>query len=342
MTDHLRHALADAVAAETPDTAPPFALVLDRHGRRQRRTRGLVAVGTVAAAAAVIAVVATRGGPGEDRTAPPVATDATVNPSGTALTPHPATGDIPPVLVLGGAEGPVDAQQGSFCWGNGCGDHAIPSPAALPDVGFPSPLPAAFPLPGQWSITLSEAPDGTRCASYPVLVEPDSETHLQLTPSGPAVDRFAGYFVYAGSGDTSGYWRWTVTRDGVPLSWMTITQNTPSSGGMADLELVLDDAAVDGAVSAGVTVKSANGAVETFALSEVDQHCADDGFVELAVPSDTPERRIDGLGPAPYAYTVDLTIDGETYTGTGTWSGEGTQHGGDARLTFEPALPTLE
>ncbi|WP_183097893.1 hypothetical protein [Nocardioides pelophilus] len=341
MTDPLQRSLSGAVEAATPDSAPPFGDVLERHARRRRRTRGALAVGAAGAATAAVAVAVAVGGPDDGRTAPPIATDGTDSSPVVELTPNSATGSAPPALVLGAPGGAVDALQGSYCWANGCGDMVLPKAEDAPDVGSVSPLNVAFPRPGQWSINLREGTDGRSCASYPALIEPDNETHLQLTPSGPAANRFASYFVYAAGGDTSGFWRWTVARDGVPLSWMTVTQNSPSSGGMTDLTLVIDDAAVDGDVSAEVTVEAADGATDTFALSEVDQHCDGDGFVELAIPEDTPEQRIDGLGPAPYDYRVDLTVDGQTYTGTGSWSGQGTEHGGDARLTFEPALPAL-
>lgn len=339
MTDPLQRSLSGAVESATPDSAPPFGDVLERHARRRRRARGAIAIGAAGAATAAIVVA---GGTGDDRTAPPIATDPTDRPSAVDLTPNPTTAGSPPLLALGAPNGPVDALQGSYCWGNGCADMVIPYGEDAPDVGSVIPLPVAFPLPGQWTIVLREGVDLPRCAAYPALIEPDSETQLQLTPSGPAADRFASYFVYADGGDTSGYWRWTVDRDGVPLSWMTVTPNSPSSGGMTDLRLVIDDAAVDGEVSAEVTVEAADGATESFALSELDQHCDGDGFVELAIPESTPEGRIDGLGPAPYEYRVDLTIDGQSYAGTGVWSGQGTEYGGDARLTFEPALPTLE
>lgn len=342
MTERIGAAVTDSVAAATPDSAPPFAEVLQRRDRRRRRTRGLVAVGATAAVTATVIAVTTLGGPDRDRTAPPVATDGTTTPAAD-VTPNPSTHDRPPALVLGGAAGPVDAQQGSYCWGNACADYGIPQTEELPDVGQVVPLTVAFPMPGQWWFFVGRLDGGDGCSTYPVLAESVDDTHLQLTPSGPPGDRLAHYGVYSGGRDTSGFWRWTVPeRDGVPQSWMTVTQNSPSSGGMADLKLIIDDAAVDGEVQAGVTVEAADGTAQTFPLPQVDQHCAGDGFVELAVSDGTPDRRIDGLGPAPYDYTVDLTIDGTSYTGTGTWSGEGTEHGGDARLTFEPALPALE
>jgi hypothetical protein len=185
--------------------------------------------------------------------------------------------------------------------------------------------------------------DGTGfkgCGNYPVRVEGDEGGHLELTPSGPGGERVAGYFANAGEGDTSGWWRWTIPpRDGVPQAWVHLNRNSPRSGGMADLRVVLDDAAVDGDVSAVLTVEAGDGAVATFDLAQVDQHCEDDGFVELAVPDDTRDSKIDGLGPYPYEYDVELRLDGEEYDGVGTWTGQGTQYGGDAVLAFEPGLP---
>lgn len=246
----------------------------------------------------------------------------------------------PPPLQLSSGETIVTATQGSFCWGNGCSDAAAPRAADLPTVGTAATLNAAFPLPGNWGVSISDGTRFGRCGHYPVRVEADGAGHLQLTPSGPAGERVGYYFVYAGNGDTSGWWRWTVPpRDGLPLAWVHLNQNSPSSGGMTDLTLVLDNAAVDAEVSAQITVEAADGGVATFALPEIDQHCPDDGFVELAIPHNTPEPKIDGLGPTPYAYSVSLDLDGKTYTGTGIWSGEGTEYGGDAPLTFDPPLP---
>ena len=342
MTDDLARRLSDLVDGQVPSEPPPFGGVLDRRDRR-RRTRAVVVVGAAAAATAAVVVLTNAvGGPGDDRPAPPVATDGTPTPTRTALTPNPLS-DEPPALVLGAPGGPGDAAQSSYCWGNGCADYGMPQRGSLPDAGSTAPLEVAFPTTGQWWFTVQKLNGSYGCAAYPALAEPVDDTHLLLTPSGPAGDRLASYFAYAEGGDTSGFWRWTVPeRDGDPLSWVTVTQNSPSSGGMADLAVFIDDAAVDADVSAEVTVESASGSAETFALSQVDQHCADDGFVELGVPNSTPQGRIDGLGAAPYDYQVALTIDGTSYTGTGTWSGEGTEHGGDARLTFEPALPVLE
>lgn len=249
----------------------------------------------------------------------------------------------PPPLRLTSGETTVIATQGSSCWGNMCADMGAPRASDLPKIGPAATLNALFPLPGNWGVSISEGTGFGGCGRYPVRVEADGAGHLELTPSGPPGERVGEFFVHASSGDTSGWWRWTVPpRDGLPLAWVDLIQNSPSSGGMTDLTLILDDAAVDGEVSAQITVEAADGAVATFTMPEVDQHCPGDGFVELAIPTDTPEPKIDGLGPAPYGYEVSLDIDGNAYTGTGMWSGKGTQYGGDALLTFEPSLPALQ
>lgn len=246
----------------------------------------------------------------------------------------------PPPLRLRSGTTTVVATQGSFCWANMCADTVVPQASALPTIGPAATLDALFPMPADWTAWIARGTSPRGCGNYPVHVQADGAGHLELTPSGPPGDRVGGFFVYAGSGDTSGWWRWTTPpRDGVPFAWVHVHQNSPLSGGMTALELIVDDAAVDGEVGAEITVEAADGDVATFAMPEVDQHCRGDGFVELAIPADTPEPKIDGLGPLPYEYDVRLDVDGRTYTGTGTWSGEGTEYGGDALLAFDPPLP---
>jgi len=236
----------------------------------------------------------------------------------------------------------VVALQGSSCWGNGCSDAAYPKASDLPSTTAAT-LDAIFPLLGNWAVSISDKAEVEGCVNYPVQVTGDGAGHLRFTPSGPPGKRVATYGVYAGDGDTSGWWRWTVPpRDGVPLAWVHLNQNGPSTGGMAELALIVDDAAVDGDVDAELTVESADGAVATFALSDVDQRCHGDGFVALSARTRTPQGKIDHLGPPPSTYRVSMTIDGLPYTGRGTWTGVGTEHGGDADISFDPSLPRLK
>jgi hypothetical protein len=274
--------------------------------------------------------------------------DETADPAPAAASPTSAPetagwdGEGPPPLELRADGASITAAQGTSCWGNGCFDSVTPRASELPRIGPAATLEVGFPLPANWGVRIGDDTGFRGCGDYPVLVEAGDDGTLRLSPSGPPGVRVASYFAYAGGGDTSGWWRWhDAPRDGQPLAWVHVNQNSPSSGGMTDLRLVLDDADVDGEVSARVTVTAADGAASTFALPEVDQHCPDDGVVELALSPGTPEQRIDGLGPAPYSYDVSLEVDGAAHTGVGAWSGEGTEHGGDAALTFDPSLPSL-
>lgn len=263
-------------------------------------------------------------------------------PSAGELVPDRFDEQRPPELVLRAADGTaVTAQQGSSCWGNGCADAGAPQVDRLPDVGAVSTLEAAFPVVAEWWTDIDADAHRGGCASYPVLVEPVDDTHLDLTPSGPAGDRVATYFLRTPEGgDTSGWWRWTVPqRDGKPLAWVSITQNDPNSGGAEELHVYVDDAAVDGEVSAHVTVSPAAGRPTSLALTDVDQHCDGDGFVELSLPYPVRHHVLDSIGPKPYAYAVDLSVGGTTYTGSGSWAPADGIYAGDARLSFDEPLP---
>lgn len=302
----------------------------------------------VAARVGGIALVAVVGGVvaacGTDQSTPdPVATDPTPS-TAPAAGPAPvaeAWSDAePPRLVLGTRDAPVAALQQSYCWGNGCFDMTRPSPSAIPTIAG-APLQAAFPRPGAWDFTVFPDLAGHDC-SRPVLVEADDAgTTLTLTPTGPGGTVYGDYFFRPDDGgDTSGTWRWEVPpADGVALSWVSLVQNGPSSGGEARLGLVVDDAALPGKVSATVTVTSADGRRTRLPLPEVDRGCGDDRLVRLQTPTSERQQAIDGLGAAPYDYRVELSAGASTYVGTGTWSGRGTLHGGDARVTFDPPLP---
>ncbi|WP_137291942.1 hypothetical protein [Nocardioides dongxiaopingii] len=352
MTEPLDRLVQDA----TPAHPPPFADVVRRRRARRLRRRAAAGVGVAAVAVVALAVVdgpGDRPGPEADDPATsasdpasdpvpsdPVPSDPVPTRATSPLEPDDGVGDEPPRLVLDGTRGPVPALQGSYCWGSTCADRAFPAPVDVPLVAPVAPLRAAFPLAGRWDADVTPGVGDPGCARYPVLVEPGADDQLLLTPSGPGGDRVGSYFVRPeAGGDTSGLWRWPVpARDGRALAWLDLRQNTPSSGGEAGVTLHVDDAAVDGDVSASVRITAADGAVGvTVALPRTDQHCDGDGFVELGTPWGVRQQRIDGIGPAPYSYVVDLVVDGTHHTGTGTFAG-GTG-GGDSRITFDPPLP---
>ena len=75
----------------------------------------------------------------------------------------------------------------------------------------------------------------------------------------------------------------------------------------------------------------------------VDAHrspgCFNAGEVHFTGP-DAQGRAAAALGPAPFTYAVELTLDGKTYTGHGVWPrDERTDEAPYVDLTFEPPLP---
>ena len=339
MTDELNR-LIDA--ASQPPTGG-FDEVDRLVRRRQRRRTAGVAIGAVAVLAGG-AVLAANGIDGDDPTTvakDPVAHASTpTNGPGASTFPAsaPVGGDRPPPLRIATADGVIKAQQGSYCWGGQCADYAVPQWSDLPQVGEISPLLAAFGLSGRLDVT-TVSRDDERCRYYPALVETDGDD-LTITPSGPAGEVMAQFFVSIasgdGGGDTSALWRWRIPERTEDLAWLALRQNTPSSGGEARISVVLDSGSTDHALGkqpGKVTVTAANGARTQIDLDRVDQHCPDDGVLEVATPYNVSQKLIDGLGPAPYSYDVELYVDGRTRHLTGTSSGQDAPGGSDTRLT---------
>ncbi|CAN5430050.1 hypothetical protein BH09ACT12_BH09ACT12_02090 [soil metagenome] len=348
MSDHdpLGHELArrltDSVDSATPPVPPPYDGVSARRAARRRRRRGTAGVLVAATAVGGVALAGVlAGGTHEAQpaggTEPPAASN---EPGPAPVDVEPRVYEQPPDFTLLAGTTRVPATAGSSCWGNRCADMVSVPFDALPDVGEQPVLEAEFPLPAQWYVDTSERGGG--CGTYPVLVAPTT-TGIRLTPTGPAGERRGYVGIQTDQGQTSGEWRWTVPeRDGVPSSWLRLVQNTPNSGGGATMSLILDDAAVDGDVSARVSVLAPSDQRTGVDLERVDQQCEGDGFVELGLPFGTPQRRLDAIGPQGYVVEVALTIDGTDYHASAPLSTEGTLGGGDVLLDFDPPLPRLD
>ena len=189
MTDELNR-LIDA--ASQPPTGG-FDEVDRLVRRRQRRRTAGVAIGAVAVLAGG-AVLAANGIDGDDPTTmakdPVARASAPTNGPGASTFPDPAPvgGDRPPPLRIATADGVIEAQQGSYCWGGQCADYAVPQWSDLPQVGEISPLLAAFGLSGRLDVTTVPR-DDERCRYYPALVEADGDdlTMAWTETGGPPV-----------------------------------------------------------------------------------------------------------------------------------------------------------
>ncbi|KQW52837.1 hypothetical protein ASC77_00505 [Nocardioides sp. Root1257] len=264
----------------------------------------------------------------EERSSPPR------EPAAPPLSLPPASGDQPAPIVARADGAPAhDAWQGSFCSETMCADMIAPPWDELPVLGAASDVEAGFAEPGDWTVTLGS--DDRRCATYPVQLVPTGTSTFRLVPTGPAGEYRLDVFIYPDSGgDTSGSFRWTTPEASAPTAWVHLHQNSEHSGGMGTVQVVLDDAAVDGDVHGTVTVGGAD-ARETFRLSPSDQGCHGDRYVTLA-PVGSPDRRVGGLGAGPYDVQVDVVVDGVHHRAHATSAPDAE----DTTLVFEPILPT--
>lgn len=70
-----------------------------------------------------------------------------------------------------------------------------------------------------------------------------------------------------------------------------------------------------------------------------DKDCFDQGSLTFTAPHEEGLRATE-LGAGPFTYDVELTLDGTTYHGVGTWpDGETEDIAPHVPLTWTPALP---
>jgi hypothetical protein len=112
--------------------------------------------------------------------------------------------------------------------------------------------------------------------------------------------------------------------------------------GIDDLAARRDDA------SARITVTAANGRSTTVPVAlndgdgEAGAGCYDAGSLSFRAP-DEAGRAAAALGPAPFDYRVDLTLDGRKYVGTAVWPrDEDPDQAPGVPLTWSPELPAYQ
>jgi hypothetical protein len=333
--------------------APPdaHARVMAQVRRRVRRRRvaaasvglglfGLLAVGGYA-------LVRTERDPDPPT---PVATEPTTTsptavtgePTPTPTSPEPGeTLEAPPPVTVRAGDRAVVLHAYTFCYVNICVDGV---PLTMPDVGEPEAVTVEFPLPG-WSFTASFTPSGDRCGrvqSTP-LVETDEEGTFLLEPVGYAGDYDVQLFG-RGDGDLFVSFRWTTPVDGPlpePRAYLALLANDDPVTSYG-VELHLSNLAeTPSEAQAFITVRAANGRELTFEATRAGGRCWPDGTVYWDGP-DAKGLEAAGLGEPPFAYEVEVILDGVTYTATATWPGD--QIPGEepaVLLEFTPALPAL-
>jgi hypothetical protein len=331
--------LAAHVDGLTPVAPPPFDGVIAR--QKGRRTRRRAVIATLGSAAAIIAIV---GGasllrPDGSAEEPPVT--APDSSRTTDVAPEWDRQDPPPIVLRLDGEQVVLAPWTS-CYGNTCIDGFPQPPFA--DVGDRDEVPFSFPLDG-WTFEATFSPAGeARCErTFTVPVEKTGDRTFAVPVAGPPAAYDVNVFGSGPGGDVIVTFTWTTTKAGSlpePSGFAGIVTDNDEELDSYGVEIGLD--ALAGAprdVSATVTVTAANGRSTTIGPLAQGEGCAGDGTVSF-IGSEAEGKRAAALGPAPFDYRVEVTLDGKTYVGTAVWPrDEQPDLAPYTTLTFDPPLP---
>jgi hypothetical protein len=352
--------LASEVEAASPQHLPPYADVLARRDRRRTRRRtGLAVAGAVVLVGAVLGGTSMLGG-GQPRTAGPVASPST---TGTPSDPADEPTEIPDVapewdesaappvvLQLDGREVVLDPW--SSCYSGPPDDNGL-SPGMcvdgfaqrpFEDAGDRGEVAFSFPLEG-WSFTATFSPlSAERCERrVTVPVEATGDHTFLVPPAGPAGDHRVDLFGQGPEGSVSTTFRWSTSRTGFlpePSGYVGLLTDAGDTVEIYPLEMGLADLAeTPRRATATVTVTDADGDSEVFGPVAAEPGCWSEGGV-LFRGGESGAAVSTDLGPGPFTYRAEVTLDGTTYVGTGVWPrDERRDEAPYTDLVFDPPLP---
>ena len=262
--------------------------------------------------------------------------------------------DRPPPLTLYGTQGEVELDAWSFCFfaeaedgssnRGSCADGAPPEHP--PELRADDAATFAFPLDG-WDFSADFHPAGERADrcrrewSTPVRQEGDRYVIPVVVPAGtwdvdvfgrgePGNDLTTTFrWVTAGAAQTETGVTGTAFFIGPPSLGTPMTAPSPT--------VRLSGLATEPAeASARFRLTASGGEELALELRLAPGRCARDGVVSFVTPTGPSE--IDLSGAPPFTYAVDVTLDGVTSTGTGTWPDDLVANGDELELTFDPPI----
>lgn len=335
--------LSSAVQRAVPTDLPPYAAVLARRDRRRTRRRAVVAsAGAAALVAAILGGSAMLGG--DDPTALPPADRSSSpppsSPSGPADEAPEWDGEgAPPILLLLG-DHEVPLEPWGYCYGNACVDGVAQPPFA--DVGERDVVEFSFPLAG-WEFTAGFKPSGRGdCArTFTVPVRRTGDHTFEVPLAGPAGSYEVEVFGRGPGGDVVATFAWSTNEAGYlpePSGYLGLVSDQDDGYVAYGLEMsVMDLASTPRRASLTVTVTAANGATRNYGPMAPDSGCYGDG--QLVFTQEQGSTKPFTLGPAPFTYRAEVTLDGTTYVGTGVWPRDENDQPPYTDLTFTPPLP---
>ena len=268
--------------------------------------------------------------------------------SGTSGAPE----DVPDVEIQNGDQ-VLWLRPTSACWSFGCFDGPRPDP--LESAGEASFLTVRFPKPTwEFSALLTQDLEACQPRQLHADLTPNHDGTWRLDQQGPAGDWAVDVFGYAdGQGDVAASFAWTSTGDG---------ELPPATGtliALADHDVELDSYGIEFSIAgldhtpldALATVSVSDSAGQEFVV-EVPRSgdaatCGTAaGSASFRFPDSQAQERADelvaSLGDGPYAYRVDLTLDGVTHQGRGSWPARAEERSLEVDLTFSPPLPAWD
>ncbi|MEJ5946437.1 hypothetical protein WDZ17_14160 [Pseudokineococcus basanitobsidens] len=202
----------------------------------------------------------------------------------------------------------------------------------------------SFPADG-WEFEAVFRPAGQPCGrAQTVPVEQTAEQEYRVLPAGAAGTYDVDLLGRGPQGDVAVTAQWTTVVDGplpTPTASLTVLADHDGTVDSYGVELLLDDlAASPEQAEAVVTVTSSQGRSTTLEPTQVDGECQEEGWVLLTAPVEQGQQAA-ALGTAPFAYDVDLLLDGRRHTATATWPDDAREDDLAVDLVFTPPLPAL-
>lgn len=250
--------------------------------------------------------------------------------------------DGPPDVRVRYGDEFVDLRAWTFCYGNVCAD-GIPPPNP-PDVGGPEQVVVEYPIEG-WTFRASFRAAGQTCTrTFPTKLEEIERGRFVLRPAGYAGEYDVTLSGRGPGGDAFVTFRWTTPTDGPlpsPSAYVGIIADQDGQPGSYGVEMDVSQLGITpDRVEATITVTAANGNSRTFSPN-LTRECRDDGSLWWDGPHAKGKQAAD-LGPAPFSYDVELTLDGRNYEAHAIWPDDVIRGFAPyVRLDFSPALPAL-
>ena len=258
----------------------------------------------------------------------------------------------PPVRVVV-ADEEREIYQGSYCWsepdGTGaCVDYLGPTRRDLVDAGDADAVEIVLgtAVDSLW-VELSPVEARGCWSAYVAEVEDLGGDRYLIHPVGPAGERQVSVVGRTEQGEVPGSFRWQMPEGAAPSPTGRLGIVWEDDGELhgQGFSLQVDDLPVGVRdASATITATASNGETMTFDAGD-SSGCRRSDHLSFGERGTDMSDRVADLGPAPFEYVVDLTLDGQEFHGTGSWpeavdSDLGNDNPAPVQLAWEPSLST--